>query len=123
MFGGGGGGSIFEEFFGGGGGDGAREGADLRYDIEIALEEAARGVEKEISFRKLAACDHCNGTGAEPGSKRVTCPTCRGAGQVTTSRGFFTVRQVCPPATATAPASRNPAANAAARGGSTRPPS
>jgi molecular chaperone DnaJ len=95
--GGGGGGSIFEEFFGGGGGsDGTREGADLRYDIEIALEEAARGVEKEISFRKLAPCDHCRGTGAEPGSKRVTCPTCRGAGQVTTSRGFFTVRQICP---------------------------
>ena len=89
-------GSIFEEFFGGGGGDGARDGADLRYDIEIALEEAARGVEKEISFRKLAPCDHCDGTGAEPGSKRVTCPTCRGAGQVTTARGFFTVRQVCP---------------------------
>ena len=97
---GGSGGSIFEEFFGGsgggGGGDGAREGADLRYDIEIALEEAARGVEKEISFRKLAACGHCHGSGAEPGSKRVLCPTCRGAGQVTTSRGFFTVRQVCP---------------------------
>jgi molecular chaperone DnaJ len=99
VFGGGGGGSIFEEFFGGGGGgagDGAREGADLRYDIEIALEEAARGVEKEISFRKLAACGHCHGSGAEPGSKRVPCHTCRGAGQVTTSRGFFTVRQVCP---------------------------
>jgi molecular chaperone DnaJ len=97
---GGGGGSIFEEFFGGsgggGGGDGVREGADLRYDIEIALEEAARGVEKEISFRKLAACGHCHGSGAEPGSKRIPCPTCRGAGQVTTSRGFFTVRQVCP---------------------------
>jgi len=98
VFGGGGGGGIFEEFFGGGGAasDGAHEGADLRYDIEITLEEAARGVEKEISFRKLAACDHCNGSGAEPGSKRVTCPSCRGAGQVTTSRGFFTVRQVCP---------------------------
>jgi molecular chaperone DnaJ len=94
---GGGGGGIFEEFFGGGGGGGgARDGADLRYDIEITLEEAARGVEKEISFRKLAACDRCGGTGAEPGSKRVTCATCRGAGQVTTSRGFFTVRQVCP---------------------------
>ncbi len=93
---GGGGSSIFEEFFGGSGGDGARDGADLRYDIEITLEEAARGVEKEISFRKLAVCDHCNGSGAEPGSSRMTCPTCRGAGQVTTSRGFFTVRQVCP---------------------------
>jgi molecular chaperone DnaJ len=94
----GGGGGIFEEFFGGGGGggDGARDGADLRYDIEISLEEAATGVEKEISFRKLAECEHCGGTGAEPGSRRVSCPTCRGAGQVTTSRGFFTVRQVCP---------------------------
>ena len=97
VFGGGGAGSIFEEFFGGGGSsDGAREGADLRYDIEVTLEDAARGVEKEISFRKLAPCDHCHGTGAEPGSKRITCPSCRGAGQVTTSRGFFTVRQVCP---------------------------
>lgn len=94
---GGAGGSIFEEFFGGGGGgDGSRDGADLRYDIEISLEEAAGGVEKEISFRKLAACDRCGGTGAEPGSRRVTCSTCRGTGQVTTARGFFTVRQVCP---------------------------
>ncbi len=97
VFGGGGSGSIFEEFFGGGGaGDGARDGADLRYDIEITLEDAAHGVEREISFRKLAACERCGGSGAEPGSKRVTCPTCRGAGQVTTSRGFFTVRQICP---------------------------
>jgi len=96
VFGGGGGGSIFDEFFGGGGGGGGGDGADLRYDIEISLEEAARGVEKEISFRKLTACEHCGGSGAEPGSKRVTCPTCHGAGQVATSRGFFTVRQVCP---------------------------
>lgn len=100
VFGGGGaGGSIFEEFFGGGGGGGgggAHDGNDLRYDLEISLEEAARGLEKEISFRKLAACEHCHGTGAEPGSKAVRCPTCHGAGQVTTSRGFFAVRQVCP---------------------------
>ena len=93
---GGAGGSIFEEFFGGGSGDGGRDGADLRYDMEITLEEAARGVEREISVRKLALCDHCEGTGAEPGSRRVTCTTCHGSGQVTTSRGFFTVRQVCP---------------------------
>lgn len=95
--GGGGGGGIFEEFFGGGGGGGGNgRGSDLRYDLEISLEEAAKGVEKEISFRRLGACTHCSGTGAEPGSKRTTCPTCRGAGQVTTSRGFFHVRQVCP---------------------------
>lgn len=95
--GGGGGGGIFDEFFGGGGGGGGSgRGSDLRYDIEITLEEAAHGVEKEISFRRLGSCSHCSGSGAEPGSKRTTCPTCRGAGQVTTSRGFFHVRQVCP---------------------------
>ncbi|MBL9214197.1 MAG: molecular chaperone DnaJ [Opitutaceae bacterium] len=95
--GGGGAGGIFEEFFGGGGnGGGAGRGSDLRYDLEITLEEAAHGVEKEISFRKLGECGHCGGSGAEPGSKRSTCPTCRGAGQVTTSRGFFHVRQACP---------------------------
>ncbi len=94
--GGGGGGGIFDEFFGGGGGGGGGRGSDLRYDLEITLEEAAHGVEKEISFRRLGACSHCDGTGAEPGSKRTTCPTCRGAGQVTASRGFFHVRQVCP---------------------------
>ena len=97
--GGGAGGGIFDEFFGGGGGGnggGAGRGSDLRYDLEITLEDAARGVEKEISFRRLGECKHCTGTGAEPGSKKTTCPTCRGAGQVTTSRGFFHVRQVCP---------------------------
>ena len=98
--GGGGGGGIFDEFFGGGGGGngegGAGRGSDLRYDLEITLEEAAHGVEKEISFRRLGGCSHCSGSGAEPGSKKSTCPTCRGAGQVTTSRGFFHVRQVCP---------------------------
>src|SRR3954469_15449286 len=95
---GGGGGGIFDQFFGGEGGNGggAGRGSDLRYDIEITLEEAARGVEKEISFRKLGTCSHCSGSGAEPGSKKTTCPTCRGAGQVTTSRGFFHVRQACP---------------------------
>jgi molecular chaperone DnaJ len=94
---GGGGGGIFDQFFGGeGNGGGSGRGSDLRYDLEISLEEAAKGVEKEISFRKLGECRHCHGSGAEPGSKKTTCPTCRGAGQVTTSRGFFHVRQVCP---------------------------
>src|ERR1019366_5031357 len=93
---GGGGGGIFDEMFGGGARDGSRDGSDLRYDLEITLEEAARGVEKEISFRKLTACEHCHGSGAEPGSKRVTCPTCRGAGQVRRSGGIITFTQVCP---------------------------
>ena len=98
--GGGGGGGIFEEMFGGGGGggvgDGSRDGADLRYDLEITLEEAARGFEKEISFRKAMACERCDGSGAEPGSRRVTCPTCRGAGQIRRSGGIITFTQTCP---------------------------
>lgn len=91
-----GGGSIFEEMFGGGGGGGGRDGSDLRYDLEISLEEAARGVEKEISFRKLMSCERCDGSGAEPGSKRTTCPSCRGTGQVRRSGGIIVFTQTCP---------------------------
>ena len=97
VFGQGGGGGIFEEMFGGGGGGGnGHDGADLRYDLEITLEEAARGLEKEISFRKNVSCERCHGSGAEPGSKRTTCPTCRGAGQVRRSGGIITFTQTCP---------------------------
>ncbi|ADE55074.1 molecular chaperone DnaJ [Coraliomargarita akajimensis] len=98
-FGGGGGGGIFEEFFGGGGGrssGGAQHGSDLRYDLEITLEEAAEGTEKEIRYKRATSCGKCSGSGAEPGSKKVTCPTCGGAGQVTSNRGFISFRQVCP---------------------------
>jgi len=98
IFGQGGGGGIFEQMFGGGGGgrDSGRDGSDLRYDLEITLEEAARGAEKEISFRKPVTCERCDGSGAEPGSKKITCPTCRGAGQVRRSGGIITFTQVCP---------------------------
>jgi molecular chaperone DnaJ len=96
----GGGGGIFETFFGGGGGGMAGEdrqrGSDLRYDMQITLEEAAFGVEKEIEVRKLDTCDKCHGTGAEPGSRTINCPTCAGRGQVISSRGFFQVSQTCP---------------------------
>jgi molecular chaperone DnaJ len=94
--GGGGGGGIFEEMFGGAGHEGGRDGADLRYDLEITLEEAARGIEKEITFRKLTTCAHCAGSGAEPGSKRIVCPTCQGAGQVRRSGGIIVFTQTCP---------------------------
>jgi molecular chaperone DnaJ len=100
VFGGAGGigGSIFETFFGGVGGHGEdrQRGADLRYDMQITLEEAAFGAEKEIEVRKLDACDKCNGSGAEPGSRTVSCPACGGRGQVISSRGFFQVSQTCP---------------------------
>src|SRR6184192_3213567 len=96
---GGGSGGIFESFFGGAGGGRAEErqrGSDLRYDMQITLEEAAFGTEKEIEIRKLDTCDQCNGSGAEPGSRSINCPVCGGRGQVISSRGFFQVSQTCP---------------------------
>src|SRR5205814_1284399 len=66
------------------------------YDVQITLEEAAFGTEKEIEIRKLDTCDQCNGSGAEPGSRSINCPTCGGRGQVISSRGFFQVSQTCP---------------------------
>lgn len=98
VFGGGGGGSIFENLFGGGASNptGPQRGDDLRYDLQLTLEEAALGCEKEISVTKLDKCDVCNGAGAEPGSKMRTCGTCGGRGQVLTSRGIFSIAQTCP---------------------------
>jgi molecular chaperone DnaJ len=94
---GGAGGSIFENIFGGGGDpSGPQRGDDLRYDLEISLEEAALGCEKEISVTKLDKCESCNGAGAEAGSKARTCGTCGGRGQVLTSRGIFSIAQTCP---------------------------
>jgi molecular chaperone DnaJ len=92
------GGGIFETFFGGGGArtEDSQRGSDLRYDMQIKLEEAAFGVEKEIEIEKLDTCDKCHGSGAEPGSRTINCPTCGGRGQVISSRGFFQVSQTCP---------------------------
>src|SRR4051812_26924883 len=97
--GGGGGGGIFETFFGGGGQvdrEGRQRGSDLRYDMQVTLEEAAFGVDKEIEVRKLDTCAKSEGKGAEPGSRVINCPTCHGRGQVLSSRGFFQVSQTCP---------------------------
>jgi molecular chaperone DnaJ len=100
--GGGGGGGIFEEFFGGGGSRAARaerrkRGSDLRYDLQITLEEAAEGVEKELKIERLVPCETCSGSGAQNGRADVrSCTTCGGVGQVITSRGFFQVQQPCP---------------------------
>ncbi len=94
----GGAGGIFETFFGGGVAadhEGHHRGSDLRYDMQITLEEAAFGVEKEIEIRKLDRCEKCHGAGAEPGSRVINCPTCSGRGQVISSRGFFQVSQSC----------------------------
>lgn len=94
----GGTGGIFDDLFGGGRSDptGPQRGADLRYDLELTFEEAARGSEKEISVTKLDQCDTCNGTGRTSESKVKSCGTCGGRGQVVTARGIFSIAQTCP---------------------------
>ena len=98
--GGGGGGGIFEQFFGGGGqqqqAGGPRRGSDLRYGLEITLEEAAFGAEKDLELEKYANCDSCKGKGSKDSAGKKQCATCGGHGQVIASRGFFQVRQACP---------------------------
>lgn len=102
VFGGAGGGvfsDFFEQAFGGQGGPGSHgafRGNDLRYDLELDLAEAARGLEKEISFSVLDTCPDCHGHGAAAGAKAETCSTCHGRGQVVHSRGFFQVAATCP---------------------------
>ncbi len=112
VFGAAGGGGVFEQFFGGGGGSGQAgshsRGSDLRYDLQIRLEEAAFGCEKEIELNKLDACGKCQGSGAEAGSRATTCPTCHGRGQVISSRGFFQVSQTCPRCRGTGQVIANP---------------
>ncbi len=89
---------IFGEIFGAGRGGraGVFRGADLRYNLEITLEQAAHGFETKIRIPSVASCDTCHGTGAKPGTQAQTCPTCRGAGQVRISQGPFSIAQTCP---------------------------
>lgn len=92
-------GDVFGDIFGGGGGrarGGPQRGADLRYTLEIELEEAVRGHKVQIKVPKLESCDTCAGSGAKPGSTPVTCATCAGQGQVRVQQGFFTLQQTCP---------------------------
>lgn len=92
-------GDMFGDIFGGrrGGGAGAAQrGSDLRYNLEITLEEAVNGTEQKIRIPVYVACDTCSGSGAKPGSSPVTCSMCHGHGQVRMQQGFFTVQQTCP---------------------------
>lgn len=92
--------SVFGDIFGGGarGGGGQRvyRGADLRYDMELSLEDAVAGTTVKIRIPKLVKCDSCSGSGAKKGSKPATCPTCAGQGQVRMQQGFFSLQQTCP---------------------------
>ncbi len=98
---------IFEEMFGDmmGGGRGrggqsragsGQRGADLRYDMDVTLEEAFKGAEKTVSLATMAECEQCGGSGAEKGSSAETCDTCRGSGKVRIQQGFFMIERTCP---------------------------
>ena len=92
-------GDIFGDLFGGGGRGGRSNvyrGADLRYNLEITLEEAARGAEKTIRIPTVEECGTCHGSGAKPGTSAKTCPSCNGSGSVHMRQGFFSIQQTCP---------------------------
>lgn len=89
--------TIFGSAFGGGGGrQQARRGADLRYDMEVSLEEAFHGKQAQIEIEVAAACEPCDGSGAEPGTGTRRCNLCGGHGQVRAQQGFFMVERTCP---------------------------
>ena len=92
-------GDIFGEIFGqrsGPRGNGVYRGADLRYNLELSLEDAARGTEVKIRIPTMDECATCHGSGAKPGTQPQTCPTCHGRGEVRVSQGFFSIQQTCP---------------------------
>ncbi len=92
-------GDIFSDIFGGGQGRGRASvfrGADLRYNLEISLEQAARGTETKIRIPTMETCEACKGSGAKPGTHPKTCETCHGSGTVRLSQGFFSIQQTCP---------------------------
>ena len=94
---------IFDDFFEGFSGTRGRRqrrssdfrGEDLRYDLSISLEDAYHGKKQEINFSSSERCERCDGYGAEPGSKPVSCSVCGGQGRVRSSQGFFTIQQTC----------------------------
>jgi molecular chaperone DnaJ len=90
--------SIFGSAFGGGGRQqrGPARGADLRYDMEIKLEDAFAGITREIQVDVAARCDTCDGSGAKPGTATNRCSTCAGHGKVRAQQGFFMVERTCP---------------------------
>lgn len=92
-------GDVFGDIFGGGGGrgrGGPQRGSDLRYTLDISLENAVKGTTVEIRVPSLSSCDVCDGSGAKEGTSATTCGTCGGSGQVRMQQGFFQVQQTCP---------------------------
>jgi molecular chaperone DnaJ len=91
-------GDVFGDIFGGGSRQrsNVQRGSDLRYNLELTLEEAVAGTETKIRIPVLVSCSECNGSGAKKGSSPIICTTCHGHGQVRMQQGFFSVQQACP---------------------------
>ncbi len=116
---------LFSEFTGGKRGGGARghntptgaaRGSDLRYNLEISLEDAYRGKQHPIKVTTSAACESCNGLGAEKGTQPETCPTCQGRGAVRAQQGFFTVERACSSCSGTGKVIKSPCKTCAGSG-------
>jgi len=114
---------IFEDFFSDfGGRSGKRNrkanfrGADLRYDLSIALEESYTGKKQDIKFSTSEKCNTCSGSGSKPGHNAESCSMCGGHGQVRSSQGFFTVQQTCPQCSGTGEEITNPCSDCGGQG-------
>lgn len=113
-------GDVFGDIFGGGGGGrgrgGSQRGADLRYNLDLSLEQAVHGDTLKIKVPTLVICEVCDGSGAKKGSSPKTCPTCDGQGQVRMQQGFFSVQQTCPTCRGTGQVISDPCDNCAGQG-------
>src|SRR5262245_53037779 len=110
-------GDIFGDIFGGGRGrSSVYRGADLRYNLEISLEDAARGTETRIRIPTLEACETCKGSGAKPGTEPNGCTTCHGPGQLRIQQGFFSIAQTCPPCTGSGKVVKDPCGTCSGQG-------
>ena len=111
---------LFGDFVGGAGGGrrraGGSRGADLRYNLQITLEDAFAGKKAQIRVPTTVTCDTCNGSGAEPGTEPTPCPTCRSTGRVRTQQGFFTVERTCPSCHGTGRVIKSPCRSCAGSG-------
>jgi len=108
---------MFGDFVGGRGGQGSQgRGSDLRYNLEITLEEAFKGKQTSVRVPTLAACELCHGSGAQAGSKPVSCATCKGHGRVRAQQGFFTIERTCPSCQGAGRVIEKPCRNCAGQG-------
>ena len=115
---------LFGDFMGGGQRGGGRSrasrGSDLRYNLEISLEDAYSGLQKSINVPTSVQCSSCNGSGAAGGSEPSTCPTCSGMGKVRASQGFFTVERTCPSCSGMGQVISNPCSSCGGQGRSNK---